>query len=178
MLAKVVIKTIGRPTLKDAVRSAYREGFDVIVVSDNPDLEFGDYLGVKPGGEGIQWKMESQFYTLPKKCGEYGAVAANVGAAFNDAEYTIFLDDDDEFKEGAGEYMRHKLMDEITDLWVPGLDFGTFTLCNDPLKGFVPGNVGMVTYRTRILQKFPMHYLGPSKGEVDYYDFHHAMACV
>jgi len=169
MIAKVVIKTIGRKTLRYAVLSAHREDFQVIVVSDNPSLgilELRDF-SISP----------EQFYTLPKKCGDYGAVAANVGAAMNDAEYTIFLDDDDEFIEGAGEYMRSKLKDKKTDLWIPGLDFGDFQLCKDSERGFVPGNVGMVTYRTTLLQRFPMQYLGP-KGEIDHYDFFHASACV
>jgi hypothetical protein len=170
MLARVVIKTIGRDTLKNAVLSAHREGFETIVVSDGPRKNNWEDL--------MKEKIyPKELFILPKKCGEYGAVAANVGVAFNDAEYTIFLDDDDEFKEGAGEYMRSKLMDQITDLWVPGLDFGTFTLCNDPLKGFVPGNIGMVTYRTKLLQKFPMQYLGP-KGAINYYDYYHAKECV
>jgi len=188
MIAKVVIKTIGRPTLNNAILSAHREGFETIVVSDNPKFDRASLWDLRDKIEktyrrpAINHPDEpTYFFTLPKKCGNYGAVAANVGAAMNDAKYTIFLDDDDEFVEGAGEYMRATLSTCDVDLWLPGLEFGPFQLCNDPDKGFIPGNVGMVTYRTSLLQKFPMQYCGPhaeTPTMANHFDFYHAKECV
>ena len=62
----VIIKTIVRKTLKDAVKSAKREGFKTIVISD----------GVNTHSCGA-----NQYVKLGKKWGMYGGMAANVGAA-------------------------------------------------------------------------------------------------
>ena len=78
----VVIKTLGRPTLKAAMRSAKREGFKTIVVSDGPRVSAqGAY----------------KYIRLGKQWGYYGGMAANVGAALAETEFITFLDDDDEF---------------------------------------------------------------------------------
>ena len=175
-LAKVVIKTIGRSTLRNAVESALKEGFEVIVVNDNPEFKCDATVG--------HYRLQClsqpvDIYNLPKAGGEYGAVAANVGAAMNDAEYTVFLDDDDEFIEGAGDIIRSQLEEYQADMFIAGLKFnnGMYLCCNEEI-GFQPGNVAMVTYRTDLLRKIPMQYFGERVGNhLDYYDYFHALHC-
>ena len=153
----VVIKTIGRKTLKAAVDSAKREGFKVIVVSD----------GVKCHQAGA-----NQFVKLGKKWGYYGGMATNVGAALASTEYITLLDDDDTFILGAGDIIRNKLTESPeTDIWIGGVRFNTpVNIINKatgevtyssrdfaihPEKGLVEGNVAMPTYRTDIFSKVP-----------------------
>lgn len=176
----VVIKTIGRKTLKGAMRSAKREGFKSIVVSD----------GVRVSAQGAY-----KYIKLGKQWGYYGGMAANVGAALTETEFITFLDDDDEFAPGAGDIIRKKLKEEPSvDIWVGGIRMqgevdiydtgqGWEQQCTDdprvwapvrkvseatgkvifsstelgvrPELGPVAGNVCMPTYRTSIFAKEP-----------------------
>jgi len=105
----VVIKTIGRKTLKAAIASAKREGFKTIVVSD----------GVNTSAPGA-----NKFVKLGKKWGYYGGMCANVGAALAETEFITFLDDDDEFAPGAGDVIRQKLKEKPeVDVWIGGVRF-------------------------------------------------------
>ena len=75
----VVIKTCGRETLGNAIESALREKFPVIVVGDGDEyLQHGfnvtDYPDVK-------------FFTTGRKWGHYGQVAGNVGAFMTKTPY-------------------------------------------------------------------------------------------
>jgi len=174
----VIIKTIGRPTLKAAMLSAKREGFRPIVISD----------GARVSAQGALKHIR-----LGRQWGYYGGMAANVGAALAETEFITFLDDDDEFAPGAGECIRRKLKEEPeVDIWVAGIqvsetvdifDTGhgwqqqvtddprvwapvrtegtgevlltTTQLGMSPELGPVAGNVCMPTYRTSIFGAVP-----------------------
>jgi len=175
----VIIKTIGRSTLKAAIRSARTEGFKVIVVSD------GAEVGVQ---EGIQ------LVRLGKQWGYYGGMAANVGAALADTEYITFLDDDDEFISGAGDIIRKNLKeDSSVDIWAAGVRFNSpitlygevpgqpiinsTDLCLNGKLGVVPGNVAMPTYRASIFSKIPFtDTVAPDQQNLT--DFLHIRSCV
>jgi glycosyltransferase involved in cell wall biosynthesis len=154
----VIIKTIGRPSLKAAIASAKREKFKVIVVSD----------GVKK----ISAQGASKIVTLGKQWGYFGGMAANVGAAMAETEFITFLDDDDVFIQGAGDIIRKKLKENPhIDIWSGGVRFSrpvhmvntqtqqvissSTDFAIDPEKGLVEGNVAMPTYRTSIFSKIP-----------------------
>ena len=89
----VIIKTIGRKTLSQAIASAKREGFKPLVISDGVNCHVKGATHIKLG----------------KRWGYYGGMAANVGAAMAETEFITFLDDDDEFALGAGDIIRTKL---------------------------------------------------------------------
>ena len=152
----VIIKTIGRPTLKHAIKSAKREGFKVIVVSD----------GAKVSAQG------AQLVRLGKQWGYYGGMCTNVGAAMASTPFITLLDDDDEFVEGAGDIIRRKLQEnpEI-DIWIGGVRFARDVVMKNkktgeetyrgtdfaiwPEKGIAEGNACMPTYRTKLFETLP-----------------------
>tara|TARA_R110000824_G_scaffold128983_3_gene290150 strand:- start:20320 stop:20946 length:627 start_codon:yes stop_codon:yes gene_type:complete len=175
----VIIKTIGRPTLKAAIRSARREGFKVIVVSDGP----------KVSAQGA-----TKLVRLGRSWGYYGGMAANVGAAMAETEFITFLDDDDEFVIGAGKIIRAKLRaNPSVDIWAAGVRFDrrievydqdtgdtmhdSQDLCINGELGVVPGNVAMPTYRVSIFSKVPFtDTIAPDRKNLT--DFYHIKACV
>tara|TARA_Y100000034_G_scaffold130671_1_gene189652 strand:+ start:3176 stop:3886 length:711 start_codon:yes stop_codon:yes gene_type:complete len=196
----VVIKTIGRPTVHNAVKSAKREGFNTFVISD----------GVK----GIRQTDADRHLTLGRKWGFYGGMVANVGAALVESEFITFLDDDDEFAPGAGDIIRRKLReDPTTDMWVGGIQMngevnifdsgigwirraenpktwqsirtnkkGTTLFTSDklgirPELGPISGNVCMVTYRTSIFGKVPFKDCIPDFN-IELTDYFHAAHCL
>ena len=174
----VVIKTIGRSTLKAAIASAKREGFKTLVISD----------GVNTSAPGA-----TKLVKLGKKWGYYGGMAANVGAALAETEFITFLDDDDELAPGAGDIIRQKMKERPeVDVWVGGVRFcvevvvmdtqtGETKLTSRDLAmnsalGVIPGNVAMPTYRTSIFSKIPFTDT-LQEGETELTDFHHINAC-
>ena len=174
----VVIKTIGRPTLKAAIASAKREGFKTLVISD----------GVNTSAPGA-----NKFVKLGKKWGYYGGMCANVGAALAETEFITFLDDDDEFAPGAGDIIRQKLKEKPeVDVWIGGVRFNrdidiyntktgqklltSRDLSMNSMLGVVPGNVAMPTYRTMIFSKLPFIDNIPSEAD-NITDFFHVRAC-
>ena len=174
----VVIKTIGRSTLKPAMKSAKREGFKVIVVSD----------GFRVSAQGAY-----KYIRLGRKWGYYGGMAANVGAALAETDFITFLDDDDEFVPGAGDVIRSKLKEKPhVDIWIGGVRFEkpvrvynketdeTILTSRDlavtPSLGIGPGNVAMPTYRTEIFKKLPFSDFAPA-GHPELADFSHVQLC-
>ena len=174
----VIIKTIGRPTLKAAIRSAKSEGFKTIVVSD----------GVKVSAQGA-----TQFVRLGRKWGHYGGMAANVGAALATTEFITFLDDDDIFLPGAGDIIRKKLQESPeVDIWIGGVRFTSPVVVHDtrtgeemyrstdfairPERGIQEGNVAMPTYRTSIFEKVPFTATLPEEYEY-ITDINHVKKC-
>lgn len=174
----VIIKTIGRPTLKAAIASAKREGFKPLVISD----------GVNCHSHG------AKFIQLGRKWGMYGGMAANVGAAMATTEFITFLDDDDVFIEGAGDVIRKRINEhpEI-DIWIGGVRYNSpVKLTNTktgeetyrgtdlaifPERGLSEGNVAMPTYRTRIFETQPFVNVVP-KDVSHLTDLLHVQACV
>jgi len=172
----VVIKTIGRPSLKAAVRSAKREGFRVVVVSD----------GVKVPSYGAD-----QVVRLGRNWGFYGGMAANVGAAMVSTEFITFLDDDDEFIKGAGDIIRARIdARPDVDVWIAGVRFAdpvrlyrnsevvfeSTDLAVTRERGLTPGNVAMPTYRTSIFSKVPF-VDALSDAERPLSDLYHVQDC-
>lgn len=163
-IISVVIRTIGRPSLGDAIESAKKEFKNVIVVADAIDLDFDnlpkDVLYLKTG-------MQHD---------KYGSAAINMGAYACSTPYFCLLDDDDEFIPGAGEFMINKLISEPdVDIWIPGLQFNNgLQLCLNSDKGVQMGNVAVPTYKTKLLFLLPF-YKGLQGDNADYTDCHHLM---
>ena len=174
----VVIKTIGRPTLKAAIASAKREGFKTLVISD----------GVNTSAPGA-----NKFVKLGKRWGYYGGMCANVGAALAETEFITFLDDDDVFAPGAGDVIRQKLKEKPkVDVWIGGVRFNrnieifdtntnkklltSRDISMNSMLGVIPGNVSMPTYRTMIFSKLPFIDNIPSEAD-NITDFFHVRAC-
>lgn len=142
MEISVLIKTIGRPTLQNAINSAIREGFNnIVVVSDGFEVNVSNAIYVK----------------LPKQWGNYGSVAANVGVAFCNNNYIMLLDDDDELSIGSGDIIRNKVISNTDiDIWIPGLLFNNgLIVCDGSSKDIKPGNVAVPIYKTKVLTEIP-----------------------
>tara|TARA_R110000824_G_scaffold185608_7_gene366599 strand:- start:2717 stop:3391 length:675 start_codon:yes stop_codon:yes gene_type:complete len=189
----VIIKTIGRKSVKAAIESAKREGFTTHVISDGiwfppdqsePDLQRA-YGGTLAGAD--------SYTKLGRRWGYYGGMAANVGAALAETEFVTFLDDDDEFAPGAGEAIRRNLEEKPdVDVWIGGVRFNTAINVNNTATGevllestdlsmngelgIVPGNVCMPTYRTSIFSVCPFRDNIP-KEDVNLTDFYHIKTC-
>jgi len=173
----VVIKTIGRKTLKAAIHSAKREGFDPLVISDGVNCHaFGE-----------------KFIKLGKKWGMYGGMVANVGAAMANTEYVTFLDDDDVFIPGAGDVIRKTInAHPVVDVWIAGVRFNRQVRLTDtksgeetyrgtdlaifPERGLSEGNVAMPTYKTHIFETIPFINTVP-QDVAHLTDLLHVQAC-
>jgi glycosyltransferase involved in cell wall biosynthesis len=179
----VIIKTIGRDTLKNSIESALGEGLPVIVVFDGPS----DQEDKLPSYD----EQDVRFVTLGRRWGSFGNMAANVGAALATTEYITFLDDDDEFVPGAGDVIKEKIQgDASVDIWVGGVRFSTpvmmstgegppkktYELAVNSKGGVFPGNVAMPTYRTELIGTKPFMPL-VQPGQEDYTDFMHVSIC-
>ena len=160
-MISALIKTIGRPTLKNAVASAEREGITPIVVSDG-------YVGGNLEGAIV----------LPKNWGSYGSVAANVGVGFCETPHLMILDDDDELLEGAGDVIRSKIKDHPdVDIWIPGLQFNTgLQLCTGVDKRVRAGNVAVPICKIKVFTDFPFRSTVPleDKNLIDFYQIYEA----
>jgi hypothetical protein len=160
----VVIPTIGRPTLLDAVNSALREGLSVIVVGDGP-VEKPDL-------------PESVYYIeMGKRFGVFGSSSYNLGAYLAKTEFITSLADDDELGEGFGDLLIDKLnSDKDIDIWIPTLVYEEGRCCDKPDLGIRIGNVAAPTYRVDIFKDVPFsHDLSILKNEIDY---HHIALCI
>ena len=172
-----IIKTIGRPTLKNAISSARREGFSPIVISD----------GVNTAAPGAAHYMK-----LGKKWGMYGGMCANVAAAMAPTEFITFLDDDDMFIPGAGDIIRKRLKETPeVDIWIGGVRFNAPIALFDaegnevfrgndlamlPERGLSLGNVAMPTYRTSVFARVPFTDTIP-EDLATMSDLYHVRAC-
>ena len=161
-MISVIIRTIGRDSLKNAIMSAKQEFENVIVVADAVDLP----LKTLPRGV--------TYLKTGKKYDNYGSAAINMGAYACSTPYFCLLDDDDEFVLGAGEIMRKCVSNKPEiDIWIPGLRFNNdMFACVLGDKGVVPGNVAVPTYKTDLLFKVPF-YNGIGNPNPDYTDFNH-----
>jgi hypothetical protein len=161
-LITVIIRTIGRNTLKNAIESSKKEFNKVIVVADAIDLDKrdipSDVLLLKTG----------------QKFDKYGSAAINMGAYACDTEYFCLLDDDDEFIQGAGDYMIKKISSEPDiDVWIPGIKYNDgLELCLNSNRGITLGNIAVPTYKTHLLFVLPF-FKALSGNNSDYIDFHH-----
>ena len=153
-----VIRTIGRQTLDSAIKSALREFDDVIVVADRVDLNV-DALPIGP-----------TYLKNDKVIDLYGGMCINMAAVECKTEYLCLLDDDDEYVDGAGNYMRNKInLNRDIDVWIPGLKYndGLYVCMADGLRA---GNVAVPTYKTKVLREHPFtNNMGNDPGLTDFY---------
>ena len=121
-MISVVIRTIGRPSLNDAIKSALREFDEVIVVADSVNLQH------KINDDKITYLRTG------RKFDKYGSAALNMGACAVSNEYFCLLDDDDEFVEGAGDKMKSFITaNPHYDIVIPGIKFNDGnSLCVEP----------------------------------------------
>jgi glycosyltransferase involved in cell wall biosynthesis len=153
-----IIRTIGRSTLHDAIESAKKEFDSVIVVADNVELN----LNSLPTGV--------TYLKNTKTIDHYGGACINLAAEHCKTEYICLLDDDDEYVNGAGEYMRNTITNNPNiDVWIPGLRY------NDGLEvcmnhGLSEGNVAVPTYKSQALRDNPFtENMGIINGLTDFY---------
>lgn len=154
----VIIPTIGRSTLKYAVDSALREGFDVIVVGDGP-VDIPDL------------PKNVSFYQTGKRFGCYGVSSYNLGAYLAKTEFITSLADDDELGKGFGQKLYERLNQEkCVDIWIPTLIFKDGRhICNQPDWGITMGNVAAPTYRVDVFKHVPFaHDLAECEEIIDY----------
>ena len=158
----VLIRTINRPTLSNAINSAKSEFKNVIVIADAVDLNFDllpkDVLYLKNG----------------KKFDQYGSAAINMGAFATSTEYFCLLDDDDEFIPGAGNFMQSAIRSNPeVDIWIPGLKYNDgFIVCIHPAVQV--GNVAIPTYKTKLLFEYPFSSrIMVEQGNPHWIDFSH-----
>ena len=173
-MISVVIRTIGRDTLNNAFNSALAEFDNVIVVADAVDIK-----------NKVQDPRVSYLKT-GQRFDKYGSAALNMGACAVTTEYFCLLDDDDEFVEGAGDFMRDFLFrNPQSDIVIPGLQFNQgLVLCEKPDLKY--GNVAVPTFRTGWALKVPITPLYCRLGETsartsippDAIDFAHVVKCV
>jgi hypothetical protein len=163
----VIIRTLGRPTLINAVKSAQREfgKENVLVLFDGEDAT-------------VTLPKDTRYYVFPKTPGVYGSMLLNAGAAFTHTKYFTLLDDDDEFVEGAGPYMKLFLINNRkVDIAIPGIKFNTgMVLCDSPKKGLAVGNVACPTYKKDLISRVPFDTNLPEGGD-NYHDAFHLMKC-
>lgn len=159
----VLIRTINRPTLNNAIQSALAEFKNVIVVADSVDLNFKDL------------PTNVTYLRTGRKFDKYGSACINMGAYACKTPYFCLLDDDDEFMLGAGDYMRSKIAEHPeVDIWIPGLNYPKegFQQCLDRSRGLAIGNVAVPTYKTDLLFKLPF-FEGIGKFNPHATDFFH-----
>jgi hypothetical protein len=154
----VLIRTIGRETLANAIKNAIKEFNNVIVVADNVDLDF------------LNLPIKATYLKTTEKIDLYGGAAINLGAQNCNTKYICLLDDDDEYVEGAGQYMNVIVNSEPSiDIWIPGLRYndGHMVCMND---GLYAGNVAVPTYKTEVLKNYPFYSnMSPDIGLTDFY---------
>lgn len=162
-LISVLIRTINRPTLINAINSALSEFTDVIVVADAVDLNFSNL------------PKHPLYLRTGRKFDQYGNACINMGAYACRTPYFCLLDDDDEFIPGAGDFMRSRVAShpEI-DIWIPGLNYikEGFQQCVDGSRGVTIGNIAVPTYKTELLFKLPF-FEGIGKFQPHAVDFFH-----
>ena len=165
MIVTTVIKTRCRPTLEAAIKSALREEFAVIAVSDG--FPFPSAV--------TELQDCARLVRLGRHYGHYGAMAFNTGVMLAETEFVAMLDDDDEWIEGAGDLIRAKLeKTPETDIWIPGLEFNDGKrLCCDPV--WKHNNLACPILRTTVLTKAPLLHL--DKGQSGTMDQEHLKRC-
>lgn len=170
-LVEIFVKTIGRPSVVKCIKSCVGENLHVTVLNDNSDFNIEEEL--KNSG-----LSDIPNHTLFNRGGTPGAELHNLGALLSRSKYSMFIDDDDELIEGAGDIARSYLADTSADMVVPGLKYWDTKeiVCVDTRLGVYPGNIAMVTYRSEFLRKNPWTYYGP-QGQENLYDYFHVLFC-
>lgn len=161
----VIIRSIRRSTLSNAIESALTEFSSVIVVFDGE-------------GDPVDKDPRVTYLNTGRRYDKYGSAALNMGAYAAKTPYICLLDDDDEFVEGAGTYMTEFVNNNDADIFIPGLLFNNgMKLCLEP--NLVYGNVAVPTYRTEWFSKVPITstLLQSIKVPEDAIDLAHVIAC-
>jgi glycosyltransferase involved in cell wall biosynthesis len=154
----ILIRTIGRDTLINAINSAKREFDEVIVVADRVDID----LSILPN--------DIVYLKCDEVVDSYGGAAINLGVQNCTKEYIWLLDDDDEYDLGAGEFVNSKITENPeVDVWIPGLRYNDGGVaCMEP--GISKGNIAVPTYKTKILKQIPFsENISPEPAFTDFY---------
>lgn len=176
MKLSTIIRTVGRPSVADSVKSSLKEGFETIVVSDGPS-KAKDYLA--------PYLSDITFLELPTKWAGNGFMCANVAAAFSTGEWLVGLDDDDTFFLGAKDIIEEFIRNNPElSIIIPGLRYNKQTTvvydkrivlstdaCMTP--GLIEGNVGMPIYKREVLYTNPFRVY----GNLNITDFLHVVDC-
>jgi len=168
----VLIRTIARPSVADAVESALAEKLPVLVVSDGKDLRGTRLDRCDPTRVSV--------VTLGRSFGWYGSMAINVGAALARTPYVSLLDDDDALVPGAGDVIRDRLAKRPdVDIWIPTLVYKDgHRSCLKEDGGFRFGNVSHPTYRVDVFTRVPFtHDLTPEDA-MPSVDYMHVWSCL
>lgn len=158
----VLIRTINRDTLSNAIASAKKQFKNVIVVADAVDIN----LSSLP--EDVTYLKTGQKFDY------YGSAAINMGAFATSTEYFCLLDDDDEFIDGAAQYMNSRINSKPeVDIWIPGLRYNdNTTVCTN--SGVMVGNIAIPTYKTKLLFEYPFsNRIEVEEGNPHWIDFSH-----
>jgi glycosyltransferase involved in cell wall biosynthesis len=152
----VIIATIGRETLSNAIESALNEDFKVIVVGDG--IEINDKVkNAFP---------EVIFSKTGKKYGSYGWIASNVASFMANTEFVTTLDDDDEIIAGKGKFIKEKInSDPTVDIWIPGIVYNNgISVCVNK-RTVEAGNVTHPTIKTDVVAFCPRRHVEKSEWE-------------
>lgn len=167
----VVIPTIGRSTLNNAIESVLAEGLPCIVVNDGIDLT---PPCPQPGLTYV--KLGRNFGRLDGRIW-YGQIAFTAGVFLSSTEFTMGLGDDDELTPGTGRAIAAAISEHpAVDIWVPGIEYNDGTIvCMDQGK-LQCGNVSHLAYRSKIFAQHPMFHHPDDDQPVS--DWHHCRRCV
>jgi hypothetical protein len=170
----VVIPTIGRKTLNNAVDSVLREKCEAVVISDGFELCREDYPCIKRPGV-IYHKLQRNYGMMNGKI-YFGQVASGVGIFLASNEFSMLIGDDDELMVGSGEFIRKKLeSNPEVDIWIPGLKYNDgFRTCIR-LGGLNLGNVSHPCYRNSVVAFVPL--FNDDNDDPQMSDFQHIEKC-
>lgn len=164
----VVIKTMSRPSLTQAIESCLRERLAVIAVAD------GHPFPPKTLELAERRAPAVRLVRLGRVWGQYGAMAFNVGCMLAESVYALMLDDDDELIEGARSILYERISGQPSvDVWIPGLRYNDDTeVCLQP--GLKPGNVACPMLKTEVMTRCPLLHV---QADPNLQDFHHIQRC-
>lgn len=167
----VVIPTIGRSTLDNAILSVLKESATCIVVNDGIDMEspnpHDDLKYIKLGRnfgrlDGLLW---------------YGQIAFTAGVYISESEFTMAIGDDDELLPGSGEIIRAKInANPDIDMWIPGIAYNNGHVACMSRNHLACGNISHTIYRSKIFAFEPMYHHHYEDAAVQ--DWIHVQRCV
>lgn len=152
----VIIATIGRQTLSNAIESALNEDFKVIVVGDG--IEIDDQVK--------QNFPEVTFSKTGKKYGNYGWIASNLASFLATTEFITTLDDDDEIIKGKGKFIKEKInSDPSVDIWIPGIVYNNGVSVCITKRTVEAGSVTHPTLKTEVVAYCPRRHVRQSEWQ-------------
>lgn len=170
-MLSVVIPTIGRSTLNNAIESVLSEGLLCIVINDGIEMR-------PPCPQpGLTYLRLGRNYGRMDDRIWYGQIAFTVGVLISSTQFCMGIGDDDELTPGAGRLIESAITREPdVDIWVPAIEYaGGHTVCNEPELGVVCGNVSHMAYRSTLFSREPMIHRPDDNLPIS--DYLHAKRC-